>query len=131
MKNLFVCLIAISSTLSLASEAPQMTLITKGSYRVEVPPMKCPPGAMCAPVSDLVLSLPLNGCLDSSVVTYKIENLKNAQRKFVISALNISNPKSATARCIVAPTDVKRIRIHGAFLTKESVQIEFLQSIAE
>ena len=117
--------------------APVLTQITEGSHKVRLSIPRCarPPGPqICAvmPSVMLDLSLKLNGCLDTAHVSYSIVDTEdNNEVKVVVSALNIENPASKSARCRVAPVATKSIFLGGPQVQSKSVKVEFLQNSAE
>ena len=110
------------------------SIIKKGSYEVKVATPRCAPQARCiggTPVTTLVLTLPLQGCLDSSIVSYSVkENPNNSDVKVIVSAINVANPKSMAALCVKAPEDTKTI-VLGSSANSKNVSVEFVQQLAQ
>ena len=118
--------------------APVLTQITEGSHKVRLAIPQCarpqPARPICAvmPSVMLDLSLKLNGCLDTAHVSYSIVDTEdNNEVKVVVSALNVANPASKTARCVAAPVAVKSIFLGGPRMQSKTVTVEFLQNSAQ
>lgn len=109
-----------------------LSLITKGNFKVTLLRRACSLNTRCMPLSILELSLPLNGCVDSAHVTYKITtNAKTGKKTVLISALNVANEQSKLVRCIVQATARKSISLGAGVLTKNDVTVEFIQNVAQ
>ena len=114
---------------------PLLTVIKEGSHSVKLVLPKCAtdPVVRCAAMPSVVLELvlPLVGCVDSAHVSYSVvQNQNNSDVKVTVSALNVSNPRSASTKCMVAPTAVKRIFLGGPRMQSKNVTVEFLQNAA-
>lgn len=132
MKSVLFIAIGLVSTFSMASSIEETySPITKGTYQVRTPAPSCPPRAMCAPVTFLDITVPLSGCMDNAIVSYKIAAMAQGKKKVTVSALNIKNPLSASTRCLVAPTKSVSLMLGTGILSKENVVIEFIDSIAQ
>lgn len=122
-------------------KAELLTVIKSGKYQIsDVAHDSCTvTGKICSPSthviiaqSKLILTLPLQGCLDSAFVTYKISDDEATGVKTVlVSALNVRNEKSATARCIAAPVALKTIDLKASVMDKSLLKVEFVQEIAK
>ncbi len=114
-----------------AEETSNLSLLTKGNYKISLLRRACSLNTKCMPLAILQLSLPLNGCVDSAYVTYKItDNLKTGKKTVLISALNVANEKSKSVRCIVQATAIKSISLGEGVFTKNDVTVEFVRNVA-
>ena len=138
IKNLFVSVmvstVAVSAFAAQANSA--LTLITAGKYKITDKAPVCAPGGLCsgaiAARAQLVLNLPLQGCLDSAFVSYSLStDAQTGVKKVVVNAVNIHNPQSNTARCIAAPIAIKTIDLQGSVMRDEDLQVEFVKNIAK
>jgi hypothetical protein len=120
---------------------PVLTVIKSGSYKIaNVPADYCNARInMCPPTyhvviaqSQLILSLPLVGCVDSAFVTYKIsDDAATGVKTVLVSAINVGNEKSKVTRCFAAPFATKSIDLHASVMDKSLLKVEFVQEIAK
>lgn len=147
MKSLITTILLLTATVALADiprprppkpmpkpESAKFTQITEGTYKVKALFPKCATNPVnpcrAMPSSALVLTLPLVGCLDTAQVSYSIyENQHNSDVKVIVSALNVSNPKSSGVKCVKAPEAVKSLVIGGPRMLSKNVSVEFLQNL--
>jgi len=137
IKNLFVSVIVstVAGSAFAAQAQSSLSLITKGQYRITDRTRACAPNEMCsgaiAARAQVVLNLPLKGCLDSAFVSYNLStNEQTGAKKLVVNAINIHDPRSNTARCIAAPIAIKTIDLQGSVMRDEDLQVEFVQNLA-
>ena len=134
MKMTMALLVLLTSTLSWAST----TALTKddtGLYpasvsiaRVYFTTPDCPINAMCAPMVYADVGVRLSGCLDRvGTVSSSVEQSENGQNaKLNISVIAIKNKKSASVKCVVAPTKVVKVLITGGTSAVPEVELNDL-----
>jgi hypothetical protein len=108
------------------------SIIKKVNYDVKMLTPKCGPRAKCiggTPTANLVLTLSLQGCLDTSIVSYTVkEDPNNSDVKVTVSAINVANPKSKAALCVAPPMETKIIPL-GKNASK-NVTVELVENLA-
>lgn len=108
------------------------SVIKKVNYDVKMLTPKCGPRAKCiggTPTANLVLTLSLEGCLDTAIVSYNVkEDPNNSDVKVTVSAINVANPKSMAALCAAPPMETRIIPL-GRNASK-NVTVELVENLA-
>jgi hypothetical protein len=108
------------------------SVIKKVNYDVKMLTPKCGPRAKCmggAPTANLVLTVSLQGCLDTAIISYNVkEDPNNSDVKVIVSAINVNNPKSTAALCVAPPMETRIIPL-GKNASK-NVSVELLENLA-
>lgn len=114
-------------------QASAYSIIKKVNYDVKMLTPKCGPRAKCmggTPTANLVLTVSLQGCLDSAIVSYSVkEDPTNSDVKVTVSAINVANPKSKSVRCAAPPMETRIIPL-GKNASK-NVSVELLENLAD
>lgn len=108
------------------------SIIKKINYDVKMLTPKCAPRAKCiggTPTANLVLTVSLQGCLDSAIVSYSVkEDPTNSDVKVTVSAINVANPKSKSVRCVAPPMETRIIPLGKS--ASKNVTVELLENLA-
>jgi len=111
-----------------------LTLLTQQDVNlisVETKIPNCPKPAICEPASILKIQFTLGGCMDKLgpvTMTYAGQT-EDGKMKYIVTAYNVNNEASTYTKCIRAPIGVATKVIGMGFMSSDSVQIEFAESL--
>lgn len=91
----------------------------------------CPKPAMCEPAAVLKITFTLGGCMDKlGPVTMKYAGqTAEGKMKYIVTAYNVNNEASTYTKCIRAPIGIATQVIGIGFLSIDSVEVEFAESL--
>ncbi len=106
-----------------------MTLLDAPKVSVGTRVPRCPPGAMCAPVSFAELTFGLGGCLDSlGPVTVQQSRTRGGKITLTVTAFNLNNPSSMGRMCI-RPTASVQVTLGVGFINERQVEVRSAQEL--
>ena len=125
--SLLVSMSAFADNAYYIQEGDSFVKPMDGIVSVQTVTEGCPTGALCAPVTQVVVDFPLMGCLDNAYVNHKVVYDGNTQSFDVyISAYNVFNKGSLVAFCTAMPRHVEKIHVAPGFWGEESVRVHFI-----
>lgn len=111
----------------------KLSLITKGN--AQIVNFSCADGRVCRPTTtprlanaQIQLSVATNGCLDSALITYKVQPETNT---VIVTALNIANEESTRVRCFAPNVVSKVIDLGFSIKSIKDIKIEFVKNVAK
>ena len=125
---------ASATSLTLPKGSNGLTLLTQKDVNlisVQTHMPNCPKPAMCEPAAILKITFNLGGCMSKlgPVTMQYAGQTESGKMKYIITAFEIENEKSATVKCIRTPIGVATQIIGMGFLSNDSVEVEFAESL--
>jgi len=131
MKTLLIVLSMFASAQAMAAASDTFRLprgttgaypLTRVSSVVSVQIPRCPRGATCAPISKLQITATLNSCVDElGPVTSFLEDGRDGKLHVYVAALGLSNPHSATVRCVAPALKIFTVNLGAGFREQDGV----------
>lgn len=126
--------IASATSLKLPAGSNGLTLLTQKNVNmisVVTHMPNCPKPAMCEPAAVLKITFTLGGCMSKLgpvTMTYAGQT-EDGKMKYLVTAYELENEKSQTVKCIRAPIGIATQVIGMGFLSNDSVEVQFAESL--